>query len=182
MSNDGRAAGPLPRCGACGSGRPGARGAVLARRCAAGPRGGDAVVSQRWRRAGVRPLRGHRPALIDARADVQISLGDFVTLRRRDCRHGARWTRWSGISQPGVLNDEGSHQMDSFNTAPDGLCSITRTTRAPELGGPRRYRRRCCPVCRTSRDQAVALQRRLRRFMAAAGADPRQPCGLDEPG
>ena len=37
--------------------------------------------------------------------------------------------------QPGVLNDEGSHQLDSFNPALDGLLDCPHYTRPEEWEG-----------------------------------------------
>jgi tRNA (guanine37-N1)-methyltransferase len=37
--------------------------------------------------------------------------------------------------QPGVLNDEGSHQLDSFNPALDGLLDCPHYTRPEEWAG-----------------------------------------------
>ena len=54
---------------------------------------------------------------IDAHVDVQISLGAVARL------------------QPGVLNDEGSHQLDSFNPALDGLLDCPHYTRPEEWEG-----------------------------------------------
>jgi tRNA (guanine37-N1)-methyltransferase len=39
--------------------------------------------------------------------------------------------------QPGVLNDEGSHQQDSFNPALDGLLDCPHYTRPEVWQGPR---------------------------------------------
>jgi len=67
---------------------------------------------------------------IDAHVDVQISLGDFVV-------SGGEIPAIALLDavarlQPGVLNDEGSHQMDSFNPAIDGLLDCGHYTR-PEV-------------------------------------------------
>jgi tRNA (guanine37-N1)-methyltransferase len=45
--------------------------------------------------------------------------------------------------QPGVLNDEGSHQQDSFNPALDGLLDCPHYTRPEGLGRPA-VPARCC--------------------------------------
>jgi tRNA (guanine37-N1)-methyltransferase len=67
---------------------------------------------------------------IDAHVDCQISLGDFVL-------SGGEIAAMALIDavtrlQPGVLNDEGSHQFDSFNPAIDGLLDSPHFTR-PEV-------------------------------------------------
>ena len=67
---------------------------------------------------------------IDQHVDAQISLGDFVL-------SGGELAAMSLLDavarlQPGVLNDEGSHQLDSFNPALDGLLDCPHYTR-PEV-------------------------------------------------
>jgi tRNA (guanine37-N1)-methyltransferase len=64
---------------------------------------------------------------IDAQVDVQISLGDFV-LSGGEIAALALLDAIARL-QPGVLNDEGSHQMDSFNPAMDGLLDCGHYTR-----------------------------------------------------
>jgi len=64
---------------------------------------------------------------IDAHVDVQISLGDFV-LSGGEIAALALLDAVARL-QPGVLNDEGSHQMDSFNPALDGLLDCGHFTR-----------------------------------------------------
>jgi tRNA (guanine37-N1)-methyltransferase len=68
--------------------------------------------------------------------------------------------------QPGVLNDEGSHQFDSFNPALDGLLDCPHYTR------PEAWRGQTVPeillsgnhahIERWRRDQRLALTQRLR--------------------
>jgi tRNA (guanine37-N1)-methyltransferase len=67
---------------------------------------------------------------IDAHIDVQVSLGDFV-LSGGEIAAIALLDAVARL-QPGVLNDEGSHQMDSFNPALDGLLDCGHFTR-PEV-------------------------------------------------
>lgn len=67
---------------------------------------------------------------IDQCVDEQLSVGDFVL-------SGGELPAMMLIDavarlQPGVLNDEGSHQQDSFNPALDGLLDCPHYTR-PEL-------------------------------------------------
>lgn len=64
---------------------------------------------------------------IDAHVDVQLSLGDFVL-------SGGEIAAMALLDavvrlQPGVLNDAGSHQEDSFNPALDGLLDCPHYTR-----------------------------------------------------
>ena len=64
---------------------------------------------------------------IDSHIDQQISLGDFV-LSGGEIAAMALLDAVARL-QPGVLNDEGSHQMDSFNPALDGLLDCPHYTR-----------------------------------------------------
>jgi tRNA (guanine37-N1)-methyltransferase len=70
---------------------------------------------------------------IDAHVDCQISLGDFVL-------SGGEIAAMALIDavtrlQPGVLNDEGSHQLDSFNPALDGMLDCPAYTRPESWRG-----------------------------------------------
>jgi tRNA (guanine37-N1)-methyltransferase len=70
---------------------------------------------------------------IDTHVDLQISLGDFVL-------SGGELAAMALIDavarlQPGVLNDEGSHQLDSFNPALDGLLDCPHYTRPEQWEG-----------------------------------------------
>ncbi len=67
---------------------------------------------------------------IDRHVTQQISLGDFV-LSGGEIAAMALLDAVARL-QPGVLNDEGSHQLDSFNPALDGLLDSPHYTR-PEL-------------------------------------------------
>lgn len=67
---------------------------------------------------------------IDRCVDVQISVGDFV-LSGGEIAAMALLDAVARL-QPGVLNDEGSHQLDSFNPALDGLLDCPHYTR-PEV-------------------------------------------------
>ena len=67
---------------------------------------------------------------IETHVDQQISLGDFV-LSGGEIAAMALLDAVARL-QPGVLNDEGSHQMDSFNPALDGLLDCPHYTR-PEI-------------------------------------------------
>lgn len=67
---------------------------------------------------------------IDLHVDFQVSLGDFV-LSGGELAAMALLDAVARL-QPGVLHDEGSHQLDSFNPALDGLLDCPHYTR-PEL-------------------------------------------------
>jgi tRNA (guanine37-N1)-methyltransferase len=72
---------------------------------------------------------------IDAHVDVQLSLGDFV-LSGGEIAAMALLDAVARL-QPGVLNDAGSHQEDSFNPALDGLLDCPHYTRPEEWKGQR---------------------------------------------
>ncbi len=70
---------------------------------------------------------------IDQNVDVQISVGDFV-LSGGEIAALALLDAVARL-QPGVLNDEESHQFDSFNPALDGLLDCPHYTRPEEWQG-----------------------------------------------
>lgn len=70
---------------------------------------------------------------IETHVDHQISLGDFV-LSGGEIAAMALLDAVARL-QPGVLNDEGSHQMDSFNPALDGLLDCPHYTRPESWRG-----------------------------------------------
>ena len=70
---------------------------------------------------------------IDTHVDVQVSLGDFV-LSGGEIAAMALLDAVARL-QPGVLNDEGSHQLDSFNPALDGLLDCPHYTRPEAWNG-----------------------------------------------
>jgi tRNA (guanine37-N1)-methyltransferase len=70
---------------------------------------------------------------IDKHVDVQLSLGDFV-LSGGEIAAMALLDAVARL-QPGVLNDAGSHQEDSFNPALDGLLDCPHYTRPEEWDG-----------------------------------------------
>jgi tRNA (guanine37-N1)-methyltransferase len=70
---------------------------------------------------------------IDAHVDVQISLGDFV-LSGGEIAAMALLDAVARL-QPGVLNDESSHHLDSFNPALDGLLDCPHYTRPEQWSG-----------------------------------------------
>jgi tRNA (guanine37-N1)-methyltransferase len=67
---------------------------------------------------------------VDQYVDLQISLGDFI-LSGGEIAAMALLDAVARL-QPGVLNDEGSHQFDSFNPALDGMLDSPHYTR-PEV-------------------------------------------------
>ena len=102
--------------------------------------------------------------------DHQISLGDFV-LSGGEIAAMALLDAVARL-QPGVLNDEGSHQFDSFNPALDGLLDCPHYTR------PEAWRGQAVPetlmsgnhphIERWRRDQRLALTQRLRPELVQA--------------
>jgi tRNA (guanine37-N1)-methyltransferase len=70
---------------------------------------------------------------IDQYVTHQISLGDFV-LSGGEIAAMALLDAVARL-QPGVLNDEGSHQFDSFNPALDGLLDCPHYTRPEDWQG-----------------------------------------------
>ena len=101
---------------------------------------------------------------IDTYVDQQISLGDFV-LSGGEIAAMALLDAAARL-QPGVLSDEGSHKLDSFNSALDGLLDCPHYTR-PEswrdqpvpsvlLSGNHAY------IERWRRDQRLALTQQQR--------------------
>ncbi len=70
---------------------------------------------------------------IDTYVDAQISLGDFV-LSGGEVAAMALLDAVARL-QPGVLNDEGSHQQDSFNPALDGLLDCPHYSRPEQWQG-----------------------------------------------
>ena len=101
---------------------------------------------------------------IDSYIDHQISLGDFV-LSGGEIAAMALLDAVARL-QPGVLNDEGSHQLDSFNPALDGLLDCPHYTR------PEAWRDQTVPevllsgnhalIERWRRDQRLLLSQQLR--------------------
>ena len=72
---------------------------------------------------------------IDSHVDEQLSLGDFV-LSGGEIAAMALLDAVARL-QPGVLNDAGSHQLDSFNPALDGLLDCPHYTRPEDWRGQR---------------------------------------------
>ena len=107
---------------------------------------------------------------ISAYVDHQISLGDFV-LSGGEIAAMALLDAVARL-QPGVLNDEGSHQFDSFNPALDGLLDCPHYTR------PETWRGETVPdtllsgnhahIERWRHDERLALTQRLRPDLVLA--------------
>jgi tRNA (guanine37-N1)-methyltransferase len=98
----------------------------------------DHAAVQRWSdSSGAILLCGRYEGLdqrfIDTRVDEQISVGDFVL----SGGELAAMTLIDAVArlQPGVLSDQGSHQLDSFNPAIDGLLDCPHYTRPEVLNG-----------------------------------------------
>ncbi|MEY2619205.1 MAG: tRNA methyltransferase [Pseudomonadota bacterium] len=107
---------------------------------------------------------------IDQHVDVQISLGDFV-LSGGEIAAMALLDAVARL-QPGVLNDEGSHQEDSFNPALDGLLDCPHYTR-PETWGGQAVPQELLSghharIERWRREQRLAATARLRPDLIAA--------------
>lgn len=119
---------------------------------------------------------------IDTHVDLQISLGDFV-LSGGEIAALALLDAVARL-QPGVLNDEGSHQADSFNPALDGLLDCPHYTRpeewlgqgvpTPLLSGHH------AQIERWRRDQRLTLTARLRPDLIDAARGAGHLSALDE--
>lgn len=101
---------------------------------------------------------------IETHVDHQISLGDFV-LSGGEIAAMALLDAVARL-QPGVLNDEGSHQMDSFNPALDGLLDCPHYTRPEAWRGqpvpPTLLSGNHAHIQRWRREQRLALTQRQR--------------------
>ena len=101
---------------------------------------------------------------IDHYVDQQISLGDFV-LSGGEIAAMALLDAVARL-QPGVLNDEGSHQLDSFNPALDGLLDSPHYTRPEVWQGhavpPELMSGHHAHIERWRRDQSLSLTARHR--------------------
>lgn len=102
---------------------------------------------------------------IDTHVDEQLSLGDFV-LSGGEIPAMALLDAVSRL-QPGVLNDEGSHEADSFNPALDGLLDCPHYTRPETWNGldvPKELL--------SGHHAQIALWRRQRRLAITLAARP----------
>jgi tRNA (guanine37-N1)-methyltransferase len=119
---------------------------------------------------------------IDGFVDQQISLGDFV-LSGGEIAAMALLDAVARL-QPGVLNDEGSHQFDSFNPALDGLLDCPHYTR-PEIwrghGVPGRLLSgNHAHIERWRREQSLALTRQQRPELLEAARQAGSLTAADE--
>ncbi len=119
---------------------------------------------------------------IDAHVDLQISLGDFV-LSGGEIAALALLDAVARL-QPGVLNDEGSHQADSFNPAVDGLLDCPHYTRPEEWAGQRvpaaLLSGHHAQIERWRRDQRLVLTAQKRPDLIAAARAAGHLSGVDE--
>lgn len=119
---------------------------------------------------------------IDAHVDVQLSLGDFV-LSGGEIAALALLDAVARL-QPGVLNDEGSHQLDSFNPALDGLLDCPHYTRPEEWNGrtvpPELLSGHHAHIERWRRDQRLATTAKHRPDLIAAARAAGHLAPLDE--
>ena len=95
---------------------------------------------------------------IDNFVTHQISLGDFV-LSGGEIAAMAMLDAIARL-QPGVLNDEGSHQLDSFNPALDGLLDCPHYTR------PEKWRDQAAPAILMSGNHSSIEQWRREQRLA----------------
>ncbi|MDO5087136.1 MAG: tRNA (guanosine(37)-N1)-methyltransferase TrmD [Comamonadaceae bacterium] len=119
---------------------------------------------------------------IDTHVTHQISLGDLV-LSGGELAALALLDAVARL-QPGVLGDEGSHQLDSFNPALDGLLDCPHYTRpevwqgqsvpAPLLSGHHAH------IERWRRDQRLSLTARHRPDLIAAARAAGRLSATDE--
>ena len=119
---------------------------------------------------------------IQTYVDCQISLGDFV-LSGGEIAAMALLDAVARL-QPGVLNDEGSHQMDSFNPALDGLLDCPHYTR------PEAWRGQPVPAVLTSgnhaqierwrREARLALSQQHRPELVQAARNAGRLSAVDE--
>ena len=119
---------------------------------------------------------------IDTHVDFQVSLGDFV-LSGGEIAAMALLDAVARL-QPGVLNDEGSHQMDSFNPALDGLLDCPHYTRPENWRGqpvpPVLMSGNHAQIERWRREQRLALSQRQRPELVRAARRAGQLSKSDE--
>ena len=142
---------------------------------------------ERWSAGGGAVLicgryEGLDQRFIDTHVDHQISLGDFV-LSGGEIAAMALLDAVARL-QPGVLNDEGSHQLDSFNPALDGLLDCPHYTR------PEAWRGQPVPAVlmsgnhahieRWRREQRLALTQRQRPELVRAARTAGHLSATDE--
>ncbi len=160
---------PLARCLAAARADRGADTSPVVLFSPLGRRIDHAVVSAESAGPGAILLCGRYEGIdqrfIDAHVDLQLSLGDFV-LSGGEVAAMALLDAVARL-QPGVLNDEGSHQEDSFNPALDGLLDCPHYTR-PEV-----WRDRAVPpVLMSGHHAQIERWRRERRLEATSRLRP----------
>ncbi len=102
---------------------------------------------------------------VDSHVDEQLSLGDFV-LSGGEIAAMALLDAVARL-QPGVLNEAGSHEADSFNPAIDGLLDCPHYTRPEEWQG-----RRVPAELLSGHHAQIERWRRERRLEATARLRP----------
>ena len=106
---------------------------------------------------------------IDTYVTHQISLGDFI-LSGGEIAAMALLDAVARL-QPGVLNDQGSHQFDSFNPALDGLLDCPHYTRPEDWRGqtvpPVLMSGNHASIERWRREQRLGLTQQLRHDLVA---------------
>ncbi|TFZ05883.1 tRNA (guanosine(37)-N1)-methyltransferase TrmD [Ramlibacter henchirensis] len=102
---------------------------------------------------------------IDSHVNVQLSLGDFV-LSGGEVAAMALLDAVARL-QPGVLNEAGSHEADSFNPGIDGLLDCPHYTRPDDWQG-----RRVPPELLSGHHVQIERWRRERRLEATARLRP----------
>lgn len=145
------------------------------------------AVVQSWSDSGGAVLlcgryEGIDQRFIDRHVTHQISLGDFV-LSGGEIAAMALLDAVARL-QPGVLNDEGSHQFDSFNPAIDGLLDSPHFTRpevwqgqaVPEALLSGHHER----IARHRRDQSLATTARWRPDVLQAAREAGRLTPADE--
>ncbi|HSV79592.1 MAG TPA: tRNA (guanosine(37)-N1)-methyltransferase TrmD [Ramlibacter sp.] len=119
---------------------------------------------------------------VDAHVDVQLSLGDFV-LSGGEIAAMALLDAVARL-QPGVLNDAGSHQEDSFNPTLDGLLDCPHYTRPEEWQGARVPEELLsghhARIAAWRRQQRLAITARHRPDLIAAARDSGRLTPADE--
>ena len=106
---------------------------------------------------------------IDAYVDIQISLGDFV-LSGGEIAAMALLDAVARL-QPGVLSDQDSHHLDSFNPALDGLLDCPHYTR-PEIWEDQGVLKAVPDVLVSGHHVNIEKWRQEQRFKITAGLRP----------
>lgn len=143
---------------------------ALVREFAAGP--GAVLLCGRY--------EGIDQRLLDAEVDLELSLGDFV-LSGGEIAALALLDAVARL-QPGVLNDAGSHEQDSFSA--DGLLDCPHYTRPEVLDGvavpPVLLSGHHADIARWRRERSLELTARRRPDLVAAARAAGQLTKADE--